>query len=322
VSAIARERFLVTGCAGFIGGHLLRRLIGEGLEVVGVDNFATGLRENIEDLSGKFDFIEGDLCDPEIAAKACRGVTHILHQAAIPSVPRSLKDPLASLHASATATVTLLEAARKEGVRRLVQAGSSSAYGDSKTLPKVETMTPRPMSPYAVSKLAQEQFAFAYAKCFGIDTATFRYFNVFGPRQNPNSAYAAVIPKFITMLMAGKQPTIDGDGLQSRDFTYIDNVVEANLLAARHPEPLQGETFNVACGQRTTLLELMDLLNEFLGTDIKSLHTESRAGDVKHSQACIEKISATLGYKPVVLFREGVRRTVEYFKNRAVNAIG
>lgn len=309
-----RERFLVTGCAGFIGSHLLRRLIADGVETAGVDNFSTGRRENLAGLEGKFEFVEGDLCDRATAARACAGVTHVLHQASIPSVPRSLDDPLASLHSSVTSTVTLLLAAREAGVKRLVQAASSSAYGDTERLPKSEDIMPRPLSPYAVAKLTQEYYAAAFANCFGLDTVSLRYFNVFGPRQDPNSAYAAVIPKFITLMLRRERPTIHGDGLQSRDFTYIDNVVEGNLLAARRPGKLGGEVINVACGEKYTLLDIVAKLNRTLGTDLKPQHDASRAGDVKHSHADIAKARRLLGFSPVVTFEEGLARTVEWYR--------
>ncbi len=314
---MAAEKFLVTGCAGFIGSHLLRRLLADGVPAKGVDNFSTGKPENIADLRDKFEFVEGDLSRPEVAAQACAGVTHVLHQASIPSVPRSVDDPLGSLHSSVTATVTLLLAARDAGVKRVVQAASSSAYGDALELPKVETMIPSPKSPYAVAKLAQEYYAAAFSECYGLDTVSLRYFNVFGPRQDPNSHYAAVIPKFITLILAGKRPFVHGDGLQSRDFTYIDNVVAGNLLAARSPHPLKGAVINLACGDRIDLLQLVAEINRILGTNLTPEHGPERAGDVKHSQAGVAKARELLGFKPVVDFAEGLRRTVEYYRGCA-----
>ncbi|MBN2712203.1 MAG: SDR family oxidoreductase [Planctomycetes bacterium] len=308
------EKFLVTGCAGFIGSHLTRRLIGEGVKVVGVDNFSTGRRENIEEIMGEFEFIEGDLCDMDTARKACEGVDYILHQASIPSVPRSVDDPLASMHSSITSTVTLLIAAKDAGVKRLVQAASSSAYGDTETLPKVESMNPKPLSPYAVAKLTQEYYASAFSNCYDIDTVSLRYFNVFGPHQNPKSEYAAVIPKFICLMLEGKEPTIYGDGLQSRDFTYIENVVTGNIMAARCDKKLGGAVINLACGDRITLLDLVEKINQSLGTSIKANHELDRAGDVKHSQAGIEKARELIGFEPVCTLDEGLAKTIEYFK--------
>lgn len=308
------EKFLVTGCAGFIGSHIVRKLVADGIEVVGVDDFSTGKEKNIADLAGKFRLVRGSLCDMDVARDACQGATHVIHQASIPSVPRSVDDPLGSLHSSVTATVTLLMAARDAKVRRVVQAASSSAYGDTETLPKTEEMLPKPLSPYAVAKLAQEYYAFSFSTCYGLDTVSLRYFNVFGPRQDPASEYAAVIPKFITMMLEGKAPTIFGDGEQSRDFTYIDNVVKGNLLAARSPKALKGEVINLAVGDRISLNQLVDLLNKILGTDIKVNYAPERAGDVKHSQAGVSKAGELLGFTPVVNFEEGLRRTIEYYR--------
>ena len=305
---------LVTGCAGFIGGHILRRLISEGVDVVGVDDFSTGLRENIAGLEGRFRFVEGTLCDPQVARRAVKGVIGIIHQAAIPSVPRSLDDPLACLHSSLTATATLVNAARVAGVERLVQAASSAAYGDTEVLPNVETMPPKPLSPYAVGKLAQEYYALATARCYGIETVSLRYFNVFGPGQNLDSEYAAVIPKFVSLMLAGKPPTIYGDGEQCRDFVYIDNVVEANLTALRHPGVFQGEVLNIAQGEAMTLNELVGHLNAILGTDIRPVYTSARVGDIRHSQADITLAEKLLGFRAGIEVREGLRRTVEYYR--------
>lgn len=309
------ERFLVTGCAGFIGSHITRRLVSDGVDVVGIDDFSTGKPANIEDLRDSFTFIEGTLCDEAVTRKALEGVTHVIHQASIPSVPRSVDDPLGSMHSSITATVTLLIAAKKAGVKRVVQAASSSAYGDTETLPKTEAMLPKPLSPYAVAKLTQEYYAAAFSTCYGLDTVSLRYFNVFGPRQDPKSEYAAVIPKFITLMLAGTAPTIFGDGLQSRDFTYVDNVVEGNLRAARHAKPLNGAVINLARGDRVSLLELVEKINTVLGTDFTARHEPARAGDVKHSQAGVEAMQTLLGYTPEIDFDEGLRRTVEFYRS-------
>jgi len=311
---VADERFLVTGCAGFIGSHIVRKLLSDGVDVVGVDDFSTGKEENIADIAGQFKLVRGTLCDMDIAKAACDGVTHVIHQASIPSVPRSVDDPLASLHSSVTATVTLLMAARDAKVKRVVQAASSSAYGDTETLPKVESMLPKPLSPYAVAKLTQEYYASSFSTCYGLDTVSLRYFNVFGPRQDPKSEYAAVIPKFITMILKGETPTIFGDGEQSRDFTYIDNVVAGNLLAARCPKQLKGEVINLAVGDRISLNDLVKLLNKILGTNVSANYAPERAGDVKHSQAGVQKATDLLDFKPVVKFEEGLRRTVEYYR--------
>ncbi|MDR0363168.1 MAG: SDR family oxidoreductase [Planctomycetota bacterium] len=307
-----RERILVTGCAGFIGGYMLERLVGDGFDVVGVDDFSTGRRENMPPREGKIHFIEGSLCDAAVAARSVEGVDRIVHLAAVPSVPRSVENPGESVKASIMATVTLLDAARKAGVKRVVQASSSSAYGDSPTLPKVESMPPNPLSPYAASKLGQEYFGKVFSATYGLDTASLRYFNVFGPRQNPDSQYAAVIPKFVKTLVAGEAPTIFGDGLTTRDFTYIDNVVEGNMLALLHPGRLNGEVMNCACGNRVSLNDLVLKLNTLLGLDVPARYAPARPGEVKHSQAGIGKIAELLGFKPIVDFDEGLRRTVAY----------
>jgi len=313
------ERILVTGCAGFIGGHILRRLIADGVDAAGVDDFSTGRRENIADLEGRFHFVEGTLCDPEICRRAVRGVTGILHQASIPSVLRSIDDPLASLHSSVTATVALLRAAGDSGVRRLVQAASSAAYGDPEEFPNVESMAPKPLSPYAVAKLAQEYYAAAFSRCYGIETVSLRYFNVFGPRQNPESEYAAVIPKFITLMLSGRRPPVYGDGEQCRDFIYIDNIVEANLAAIRHPGVFRGEVINIAHGEAMTLNELVRLLNAVLGTDLPQAYAPARVGDIQRSQADVGLAEKLLGFKAGIDVQEGLRRTVEYFKSFAAS---
>ncbi len=309
------ERYCVTGCAGFIGSHILRRLLEDGASVVGVDDFSTGRRENLDGLEDRFQLIEGTLCDPDVAAAACKDVDIVLHQASIPSVPRSVADPLASLHSSVTATVTLLEAAHRAGVRRVVQAASSSAYGDTEVRPKTEDMLPSPKSPYAVAKLAQEHYAAAFSDCYGLETASLRYFNVFGPRQDPTSDYAAVIPKFITLMLAGTPPRVDGDGLQTRDFTYVANIVEGNLAAARAGGELKGEVFNIACGDEISILDLVGTLNNLLGTSIDPMHGPPRTGDVRHSRADIARASERLDFRPVATFEEGLRRTIEFYRD-------
>ena len=310
------EHFLITGCAGFIGSHITRKLLQEKVKVTGVDNLSTGSRENLKDIINNFQFIEGDLCEPAVCETACQGISRIIHLASIPSVPRSLKDPLSSLHSSVTATVTLFEAARKQGVKRVVQAASSSAYGDSRELPKQEGLPLRPLSPYAAAKAAQELYGLAYAASLGLDTASLRFFNVFGPGQNPDSQYAAVIPKFITLMLENQPPMIYGDGETSRDFTYIDNVVHGCLLAARHPKPLRGETLNLACGERISLNELVQTINQELGKNIKPAYAPERAGDVRHSQADITRISEILSYRPQLFFREGLKKTIAWYAGK------
>lgn len=311
------ETFLVTGCAGFIGGHMLERLIAEGFRVRGVDDFSTGDPANLAAVRDRIEFIEGDLSRPAIAAAAVRGVDRVIHLASVPSVPRSVENPGESVNASIVATVNLLDAAVKAGVKRVVQAASSSAYGDSPILPKSETAKPDPLSPYAVAKLAQEYYGLAFSRCYGLDGASLRYFNVFGPRQNPASKYAAVIPKFIVDMLSGRQPVIFGDGGQSRDFTYVDNVVDANLLAATAPGRLGGEVMNIGSGAAVTLNRLVAMLNELLGVSLPPRRVGARTGDVKHSLADIAKAGRLIGYRPRIDLAEGLRRCVEHFKGRA-----
>ncbi len=317
-----KEIFLVTGAAGFIGSHLVERLIAEGTPVVAIDNFATGRRENIAPYLSlprdRFRFIEGDLTQPEAARSACDGVTHVLHQASIPSVPRSICAPLDSLHSSVVATVTLFEAARAAGVRRVVQAASSSIYGGAAILPANEDAPPRPMSPYAAAKASQELYARAYATCMGLDVISLRYFNVFGPRQAHDNPYSGVIAKFTTEMLAGKPPVINGDGGTSRDFTYIDNVVDANLMIARHKFPKNvtgsGEVYNIARGECITLLELVNTLNRILGISLRPEHVPERVGDVKCSQADATKARRVFGYAAKIGFEEGLAKTVEWYR--------
>jgi nucleoside-diphosphate-sugar epimerase len=309
-----RPNVLVTGGAGFIGSSITRALLAQGRPVRVLDNLSSGKRENLADLRGDVEVIEGDILDPATMAKAAEGVEVIFHQAAIPSVPRSLAAPVPSHEANASGTLKVLEAARACRVRRVVYAGSSSAYGDTPVLPKVETMSPLPRSPYAVSKLAGELYCQMYARTMGVETVVLRYFNVFGPRQDPTSQYAAVIPRFITAAMAQREPVVFGDGKQSRDFCFIDNVVEANLLAAEAPEAV-GRVFNIACGAATELNGVLDLLSGLFGRKVTARYEASRAGDVKHSLADIALAATHLGYRPKVLFPEGLQRTVEWFRN-------
>lgn len=304
------ERFLVTGCAGFIGSNVLDRLVDMGYEVTGIDDLSTGNRANMDVSKGKFRFVEGSMCDADAVADALQNVDLVIHLATVPSVPRSVANPMESAHASVLGTVTLLNEARKTNVRRIVQASSSSIYGDSNVMPRIETSMPSPMSPYAAAKLSQEQYALAFFKCFGIDTASLRYFNVFGPRQNPDSQYAAVIPKFIKLMRAGTAPTIYGDGTQTRDFTYVENVVDANIKAALCPKPLRGEAMNIGCGETHSLNDLVKRLNQLLGTNLMPEYTEKRVGDVYESQADITKAQMMFGYKPMVTFPAGLEKMV------------
>ncbi len=304
---------LVTGGAGFIGSHLVQTLLDRGNPVRVVDNFSTGRRENLAPFADRIDLVEGDLSDPAIATRAVEGVRLVFHQAALPSVPRSIRDPLHTHASNVTATLNLLEAARNAGVRRFVYAASSSAYGDTPTLPKVETMPTNPRSPYAVAKLAGEAYCQAFYRTHGLETVALRYFNIFGPRQDPASEYAAVIPRFFERLMSGEPPVIFGDGFQSRDFTYIENAVQANLCAAE-ADGVAGEVFNVGCGQRFTLNRLVEMMQHELRTRIPTRHIEPRPGDVRHSQADIEKARERLGYEPKVSLQEGLRRTLVWMQ--------
>jgi len=306
--------YLVTGAAGFIGRSIAAVLLKRGDTVRGVDNFSTGKRSNLAGLEA-MEFIEGDLADPAVCAQACAGIEIVFHEAALPSVPRSVADPVATNVACVDATLNLLVAARAAGVRRLIYAGSSSAYGDTPTLPKREDMLPNPISPYAVAKLAAEHYMRAFTRVYGLETVVLRYFNVFGPYQDPASHYSGVLAVFSRRMLAGEQPTIFGDGEQGRDFTYIDNVVHANLLAAAAPpEKAVGRTMNIACGQRTTLNQTFEILRELTGYSGKPAYAEARTGDIRDSLADIHLAGESLGYEPVVDFREGLRRTVEWYR--------
>ncbi len=307
--------YLITGVAGFIGSSLARAVLSRGDQVRGVDNFATGNRENIAEILDRIDFREADIGDLDAMHKACAGVDFVLHQAAIPSVPKSVLDPLGSNRANVDGTVNVLVAARDAKVKRVVYAASSSAYGDTPTLPKHEDMKPDPISPYAVAKLASEQYMISFYRCYGLETVSLRYFNIFGPHQDPSSPYSGVLAKFITQMLRGEQPTINGDGEQSRDFTYIDNAVDANLLACTAPaQKAAGEMFNVATGRRVTLNETFKLLQGLTSYKGQPKYGPERGGDVKHSLADISKAEAGLGYKPKVDFEEGLRRTVEWYR--------
>jgi len=309
---------LITGVAGFIGSSIARALVERGEQVRGIDNFATGKRENMAGILDRIDFREADLLDMEAMKKACAGADCVFHQAAIPSVPKSVLDPLESNQANVDGTVNLLIAARDAKVRRVVYAASSSAYGDTPTLPKHEQMPPNPISPYAVAKLASEYYMLSFYRCYGLETVCLRYFNIFGPRQDPTSPYSGVLAKFITQMLRGEQPTIFGDGGQSRDFTYIDNAVDANLLAAKAPgAKVAGGVFNVATGTRVDLNETFALLKKLTGYSGNVAYDREREGDVKHSLADISRAQQQLGYQPKINFEEGLRRTVEWYRGES-----
>lgn len=314
-------RYLVTGGAGFIGSHIVERLVELGESVVVLDNLSTGRIENLAPWLDSITFVEGDIREFERVWNSCIGTDYVLHQAALPSVPRSVQDPIASNEANVSGTLNVLVAAREAGVRRVVYAGSSSVYGDTPSLPKHEAMPARPLSPYAISKHAGELYCQVFTRIYGLETVVLRYFNVFGPRQDPASQYAAVIPKFITALQQGIPPVIFGDGEQSRDFTYVANVVEANLLACR-AENAAGEVINIACGQRTSLNDLVRALQGVTGCEVEPVHEEGRAGDVKHSLADIDKARRLLGYAPTVPLEEGLARTVAYYAPAAERCPG
>ena len=306
-------RFLVTGGAGFIGSHLVEHLVGEGHEVVVLDDFSTGKWENLDGFGDSIEVIEGTVTDPATCARACHGAEYVLHQAALASVPRSLRDPVATHHANVTGTLNILMAARNEGVRRVVYAASSSAYGNTTELPKHEGMVPRPLSPYAVSKLAGEQYCRAWRASFGLETVALRYFNIFGPRQDPASQYAAVVPLFVVAAQKGDGPTIYGDGEQTRDFTFVANAVHANLLACTAPAEACGEVFNVGCGARISVNALWHQIAELLDSSVEPHYAPSRPGDVRDSLASLERSQRVLGYAPLVTLEEGLRRTVEWY---------
>ncbi len=304
--------YLVTGGAGFIGSNLVEALLQRGHRVRVVDNFSTGRRENLRAFLPRITLFELDVACADGLAQAFAGVDFVLHQAALPSVPRSIEDPIGTYHANVTGTLNVLEAARQAKVKKLVFASSSSIYGSNPELPKREEMLPAPLSPYAASKLAAETYCRVYYRVFGLVTTCLRYFNVFGPRQDPNSQYAAVIPKFIAAGLQGSEVTVYGDGEQSRDFTFIQNVVQANILAAENPAGA-GQVFNTACGDRVTLNQMLACLENLLQRKMVRKYVASRAGDVPHSQAAIARLRDTFGYRPEITFDQGLKRTFDYF---------
>jgi UDP-glucose 4-epimerase len=305
--------YLVTGGAGFIGSNLVRALLDRGATVRVIDNFATGREENLAGIEQRITLWRADVTDAAAVREAMAGVDYVLHQAALPSVPRSIEIPLETDRANVFGTLVVLDEARKAGVKRVVFAASSSAYGETPTLPKIETMAPDPLSPYAASKLAGEYYLKVFHQCYGLETVSLRYFNVFGPHQDPQSQYAAVIPRFVTAALEGGQPVIFGDGLQSRDFCHIENAIEANLKACTAPGAA-GRVFNIACGVRTTLLDVIAALSEIVGRPIAPIHEPPRAGDIKHSLADIGAARSILGYTAGVSFLQGLAKTVEWYR--------
>ena len=308
--------YLVTGGAGFIGSHLAEELVRRGETVRVVDNLSTGKRQNLSHVPS-IEFIEGDLADLDVARRAVKGIDYVLHQAAIPSVPRSVEDPITSNRANIDATLNVLVAARDAGVKRLVYAGSSSAYGNTPTLPKVETMAPAPLSPYALQKLVAEQYCQMFTRLYGLQTVTTRYFNVFGPRQDPSSPYSGVISIFISALVEGRRPTIYGDGEHTRDFTYVANVVDG-VLRACTADNASGEVINVATSGRISLNTLFKTVRDLVRSTVEPIYAEPRAGDVKDSQADISKAKRVLGYQPSVTFEAGLAKTVEWYRSSQV----
>jgi UDP-glucose 4-epimerase len=307
------NHYLVTGGAGFIGSHLVRRLVADGAVVRVVDNLSTGNLARLQDLSDSIDFIEGDLAEERVSDEAVDGMDYVFHQAAVPSVQRSVRDPIATNRANVTATLNLLESCRRAEVRRFVYAASSSAYGDTEVLPKIEGMPPNPLSPYALQKLVGERYSKLYYDLYGLETVSLRYFNVFGPYQDPDSEYSAVIPRFIRALLANEPITVYGDGEQSRDFTYVDNVVAANLLAMRGSDA-PGKVFNIGCGERISLNKLIRVLENAIGLKAFVNYADPKVGDVRHSLADITLARRILGYSPSILFESGLKKTVESMK--------
>jgi len=311
------EKFLVTGGAGFIGSNICRELVRQGCFVRVIDNLLTGKKRNLADIIDRIEFIHADMGDQIVARSVMKDIKVVLHQGALPSVPRSVDDPAAAHKHNVDATFTLLLAARDAGVKRFVYASSSAAYGDTPTLPKVETMPPSPLSPYAVGKLTGEYYAKVFYEVYGLETISLRYFNVFGPYQDPASQYAAAIPAFVTTILKDKPPTVYGDGEQSRDFTYVDNVVEANLLAAR-AKHTKGQVVNIACGKAITVNAIIEMINELLGKNIKPIYAAPRPGDIKHSLADITLAQKLIGFKPNVSFRAGLEKAIAWYRENLV----
>ncbi|NIP27496.1 MAG: NAD-dependent epimerase/dehydratase family protein [Phycisphaerae bacterium] len=307
------EKFLVTGGAGFIGSNICKELVSDGCFVRIVDNLSTGKKSNLNDFIDEIEFIEADMGDEEVARKAMKDIDIVVHQGALPSVPRSVDDPAATHKHCVDATFTLLLAARDAGIKRFVYASSSSAYGDTPTLPKVETMLPQPLSPYAVGKLVGEYYCSVFYKVFGLETVSLRYFNIFGPHQDPASQYAAAIPAFVMAILKDTPPTVFGDGLQSRDFTYVDNVVEANLLAAR-TEHTAGDVINIACAEAVTVNETIEIINDIVGKNIEPVYSDPRPGDVKHSLADISAAERLIGFRPKVPFKQGLKLAIDWYR--------
>ncbi|HEY6349182.1 MAG TPA: SDR family oxidoreductase [Candidatus Angelobacter sp.] len=316
-------KYLVTGAGGFIGSNIVHHLVARGEEVRGLDNLSHSRYENYAGILDKFDFREADVTDLNAMRSACEGMDFVLHQGAVGSVPRSIDDPIGTNHSNVAGTLTVFQAAREKGVKRVVYASSSSVYGDTPTLPKRESMPAEPISPYAVSKYAGELYAQTFSRLMQLETVSLRYFNVFGPRQHPSSEYAAVIPKFVRQMLDGEQPTIFGNGMQTRDFTFIENVISINLLACHAPaEKVSGRVFNVATGKSFSLNELYAMLQELIGFSKPALYAPARAGDVHDSLADITPAETAMGYKTLVEFREGLQRTVDWYRTEAVGSSG
>ena len=308
--------YLITGGAGFIGSNIAEYLVGQGRSVRIFDNFSSGKRANVQSFADQAEIIEGDLRDPKSIQQGVKDVHYVLHLGAIPSVPRSVENPQATNEANITGTVNLLVAARDAGVKRVVFTSSSSVYGDTPTLPKREDMPPSPLSPYAIQKITGEYYASVFWRLYGLETVSLRYFNVFGPRQDPQSQYAAVIPRFITAILRNQSPVIFGDGSQTRDFSHVENVIQANVLACEAPKEALGQAFNIACGGRISLLDLVATVNKILGKNVKPQLDPARPGDILHSQADIAKAKKFLGWNPVVSFPEGIAKTVAWYQRQ------
>jgi UDP-glucose 4-epimerase len=306
--------YVVTGGGGFIGSHIVEELLRRNETVRVLDNFSTGKHENVEPFADRAEIIEADIAEAKNLAEFLKGADYVIHQAAIPSVPKSMIDPVKSHHANVDGTLKLLVACREAGVKRVVYASSSSLYGDSPTLPKHEGMMPNPLSPYGAQKLFGEMYCQVFTRAYGLETVSLRYFNVFGPRQDATSQYSGVLALFIPAVLQGRKPTIYGDGLQSRDFTYVKNVAEANLIACK-AVGVAGQVFNVACGDRITVNSMLQQINTVTGKDITPIYAEPRSGDIKHSQADITRAKEHLGYQPKVSFAEGLRNTIEWYRN-------